>query len=179
MPIDRRRLITASAALAASPALRAQGSPQAEAAARERDAPPLPAVGATLTVPALDLLDGGRFDPAQARGRVLLLYWWASWCPFCALVTPHVNKLWLAQRERGLMLQTLSIDRRADDARAYLRKHGYEFPVALVNTDVHKALPKPKGLPITVVLGRDGKVVQAESGELYPEDVQALARHVT
>ncbi|MCU0813953.1 MAG: hypothetical protein MUC32_06400 [Burkholderiaceae bacterium] len=73
---------------------------------------------------------------------------------------------------------TLSIDRKADDARAYLRKHGHDFPTALVTPEFHKGLPKPKGLPITVVLGRDGKVVQAEAGQLFPEDVEALARHL-
>lgn len=180
MPVDRRTLIAAAGALAAPSWAHAQAAPPsaAEIAAREKAAPPLPAVGAALPVPAIDLLDGGRFEPEQVRGRVLVLYWWASWCPFCALVTPHVAKLWRSQRERGLAMLTLSIDRKADDARAYLRKHGYDFPAALVTPEFHKVLPKPKGLPITVVLGRDGKVVQAEAGQLFQEDVEALARHL-
>ena len=37
-------------------------------------------------------------------------------------------------------------------------------------------LPKPKGLPVTVVLGRDGKVLMAEAGQLFPEDVEQIAR---
>ena len=52
------------------------------------------------------------------------------------------------------------------------------LPTALVTPEVHRVLPKPKGLPVTVVLGRDGKVVQAEAGQLFPEDVEALARHL-
>jgi thiol-disulfide isomerase/thioredoxin len=180
MPVDRRALIAAAGALAMPSWAHAQAAPPsaAEIAAREKAAPPLPAVGSALTLPTVDLLDGSRFEPGQVRGRVLVLYWWASWCPFCALVTPHVAKLWQAQRERGLAMLTLSIDRKADDARAYLRKHGYDFPTALVTPEFHKVLPKPKGLPITVVLGRDGKVVQAEAGQLFPEDVEALARHL-
>jgi len=35
---------------------------------------------------------------------------------------------------------------------------------------------KPKGLPVTVVLGRDGKVLQADRGQMFPEDVEPLAR---
>ncbi|WP_119353032.1 TlpA family protein disulfide reductase [Azohydromonas sediminis] len=180
MPIDRRTLLAAAGAAAVPLRLGAQAAPPsaAEVAAREKAAPPLPAIGTALAVPAVDLLDGTRFEPEQVRGRVLVLYWWASWCPFCALVTPHVAKLWHAQRSRGLAMLTLSIDRKADDARAYLRKHGHDFPTALVTPEFHKALPKPKGLPITIVLGRDGRVVQAESGQLFPEDVEALARHL-
>lgn len=140
--------------------------------------PALSALGKSYPLAAVPLLDGGRFEPAQAEGRALVLYWWASWCPFCALVTPHVDQLWRAQRARGLAMLTLSIDRKADDALGYLKRKGYVLPTALVTPEVHRVLPKPKGLPVTVVLGRDGKVVQAEAGQLFPEDVEALARHL-
>ncbi|MCU0813952.1 MAG: hypothetical protein MUC32_06395 [Burkholderiaceae bacterium] len=95
MPVDRRALIAATGALAVPSWAHAQAAPPsaAEIAAREKAAPPLPAVGSALTLPTVDLLDGSRFEPGQVRGRVLVLYWWASWCPFCALVTPHVAKL--------------------------------------------------------------------------------------
>ncbi len=176
--MDRqRRTLLATLALGGPLAAGAQSAP-ADAAAREAQAPPLPAVGAALALPAVDLLDGSRFAPPLADGRVLVLYWWASWCPFCALVSPEMNKLWLAQRERGLAMLTLSIDRRAEDAVGYLRRRGYAFPAAFVTPDVQRALPKPKGLPVTIVRGRDGRVLQAEAGQLFAEDVQALARHL-
>ncbi|MBL8342228.1 MAG: TlpA family protein disulfide reductase [Rubrivivax sp.] len=126
----------------------------------------------------MELLDGQRFGAAQADGRVLLLYWWASWCPFCALTSPHVDKLWQAQRARGLLMLALSIDRRADDARTYLQRRGYAWPTVWVSPALQQRLPKPKGLPVTVVRGRDGRVLQAEGGQLFPEDVEALARHL-
>lgn len=152
------------------------------ATAPEAKAPPLPAPGTRIVLPALELLDGQRFEPAAAEGRVLLVYWWASWCPFCALTSPHVDKLWQAQRQRpggqGLLFLPLSIDKRPEDARAYLQRRGYAWPAAWVSPAVHRALPKPKGLPVTLVRGRDGRVLQAEAGQLFPEDVEALARHV-
>lgn len=151
------------------------------ASAQEAKAPPLPAVGTRLVLPSLDLLDGQRFEPATADGRVVLVYWWASWCPFCALTSPAVDKLWQAQRQRpagqGMLFLPLSIDKRPEDARAYLQRRGYAWPAAWVSPAVHRALPKPKGLPVTLVRGRDGRLLQAEAGQLFPEDVEALARH--
>ncbi|MCW5634418.1 MAG: TlpA family protein disulfide reductase [Rubrivivax sp.] len=168
---------------AQAPAGSAASPAAPEAAAQEAKAPPLPAVGALLTLPAaLDLLDGQRFEAANAQGRVLLLYWWASWCPFCALTSPHIDRLWQAQRAlgpRGLQLLTFSIDKRPEDARAHLQRKGYAWPAAWVNPALARALPKPKGLPVTLVRGRDGRVLQAEAGQLFPEDVEALARHAT
>lgn len=172
---DRRACLHAAGALGltawAGLPLHAQTPP-----ASESKAPPLPALGSPLLVPETPLLDGGRFDPASAEGQVLVLYWWASWCPFCAVVSPLMDQLWRAQASRGLRFLGLSIDKKPQDAVAYLAKRGYGFPSAWVSPDLARALPKPKGLPVTLVRGRDGKLVMAEVGQLFPEDVADIAR---
>jgi len=134
---------------------------------------PLPVLGSTLAVPGLTLLDGSVWGPEQARGKVLVVYWWASWCPFCAEQSPHMDALWRAHRRDGLVLLGLSIDKQPAAASAHLKAKGYGFPVAMA-TQVAAVWPKPRGLPVVVVRGRDGKVVYAESGSLFPEDVQGL-----
>ena len=136
---------------------------------------PPPAPGTRLDLPDLTLFDGRTVTQADAEGQVLVLYWWASWCPFCALQSPLMDQLWRTQHARGLQFWGLSIDRRAQDATAYLARHGYGFPSGLVTPAFAKALPKPKGLPITVVRGRDGRVLMGEAGQLFPEDIAQIA----
>lgn len=134
---------------------------------------PLPPLGSTLAAPYLTLLDGSVWGPEQSRGKVLVVYWWASWCPFCAEQSPHMDALWRAHRSQGLELLALSIDKQPAAASAHLKAKGYGFPAAMA-TQVAAVWPKPRGLPVVVVRGRDGKVVFAESGSLFPEDVQGL-----
>ena len=148
------------------------------ARAQSGGATPFPKPGDAMPLAAVPLLDGGRFEPRQAEGRALVLYWWASWCPFCAQQSPEMNKLWLSQRARGLQMLALSIDKRPEDAQIYLARHGYTFPAAWMNPEVARAYPKAAGLPVTVVRGKDGRVVQAEKGQLFAEDVAELARWV-
>jgi len=142
----------------------------------ESKAVPAPQVGSMLALPDVQLLDGSTFRAADAEGRVVLLYWWASWCPFCAQQSPFMDKFWLAHKGRGLRMLGLSIDRKAEDASGYLRKKGYTFPAGLVTPAVERLLPKPKGLPVTVMRGRDGRVLAAETGQLFPEDIEHFAR---
>jgi thiol-disulfide isomerase/thioredoxin len=172
----RRRLIAAPAL--GLPAWGAAQSALGDAAAQEAKAPPLPALGTPLALAPIEFLDGMRFEPRDADGRLVLLYWWASWCPFCAETTPHVEALWRAQRGRGLLVLALSIDGQPQPARDYLTRRGYTLPAAWVTPAFQRTLPKPRGLPVTLVRGRDGRVLQAEAGQLFPEDVRALARHV-
>lgn len=154
----------------------AQTPPALSPAAMEATAPPLPGVGTLLNLPEVVLLDGIVFKPAQTRNRITLVYWWSSTCPFCALQSPEIQKLWTAQQSHGWQMLALSVDKQPVDAAAYLKKKGYTFPSAWVTPDVHRAFPKPKGLPITLVLGRDGRVLQAERGQMFAEDVEQLAR---
>jgi cytochrome oxidase Cu insertion factor (SCO1/SenC/PrrC family) len=142
----------------------------------EAKAPPLPEVGTVLKLPTLTLFDGSVFIPEQVRGQVLVLYWWASTCPFCALQSPEMQKLWLSQRTKGLQMLALSVDRKKEDALPYFQKRGYTFPSGWVTPEVQAVLPKPKGLPITIVVGRQGQVLQAEKGQLFPEDVAQLTQ---
>lgn len=164
--MDRRTL---TLALGAAPLLAASGA----SAAPEI---PLPAIGAPLALPDVPLFDGSTFRAAQAEGQVVLVYWWASWCPFCAEQTPLMQKLWDAQRPRGLRMLGISIDKREADARRYLAQRGYTFPTGIDTPDIRRVLPKPsKGLPVTLVRGRDGRVVLAERGQMFAEDVEQIA----
>jgi thiol-disulfide isomerase/thioredoxin len=146
--------------------------PQAQA--QDKDNRPLPKKGAPLAgVATAPLIGGGQFkaDPA----KVQVYYWWASWCPFCALQSPHMEKLWRAHQNAGLQMLAISLDKKAEDAKAYLDKKGYTFAATMLTPAIEKALPKPAGLPVTVVRGKDGRVVMAESGEIFPEDVEHIA----
>lgn len=175
LPSHRRRLLqrllAALAMLPAVPPIAAQSS----TAPGDDKAAPLPKKGTPLALAEVPMLDGSTFRPAHADGHVLVIYWWASWCPFCALQSPSMDKLWREQRGRGLKMLGLSIDRKPEDASAYLARRGYVFPSGHVTPAVAQALPKPKGLPVTLVRGRDGKVLLAEAGQLFPEDVEAIA----
>lgn len=172
--INRRAVLVRSGLLAATAGSSAWAQ-QPAASGSDRGGPP-PAPGTTLPLPDITLFDGRTVTQAHFDGQVLVLYWWASWCPFCALQSPLMEKLWRAQQGRGLKLIGLSIDRKPEDATGYLARHGYTFPAALVTPAIARTLPKPKGLPVTVVRGRDGRVLMGEAGQLFPEDVEQIAR---
>lgn len=139
--------------------------------------PGMPAPGTNFPLVDVPLLDGSTFSASAAQGHVVVVYWWASWCPFCAIQNPHMQQLWDSQRGRGLKMLALSIDQRVEHARNYLRQRGYTFPSGFSTPEIRKALPKPgKGLPVTCVVGRDGRVLMAESGQMFPEDIEQIAR---
>ena len=171
-----RRELLAATGLTALGLARAQG--QSSVAPGDERAPALPKLGQSLPLVDVPLLDGSVLRAADLRDTVLVVYWWASRCPFCAEQSPHVEALWRRERTRGLQVLGLSIDKTAAAASAYLQRKGFTFPAGMLVPEVAKVLPKPKGLPVTVVRGRSGNVVFAEAGQLFPEDVEGLAKYL-
>lgn len=177
----RRRWLAALApagALALLPAApaHAQGRLGSTVAGDDK-APPLPALGSPLSLVDAPLLDGRTFRAAEAQDRVTLLYWWASWCPFCAQTSPQVESLWRRGQARGLLVLGISLDRTPDIAREYLARRQYSFPCTML-PQVPGLPRKPKGLPVTIARGRDARVLLAESGELFPNDLDILEKHL-
>jgi len=94
MAFQTRRQVTLGLSLGALwPWASAQAQSTSEAAL-EAVAPAMPRVGDVLKVPSIRLLTGQDF---QHERQPLLLYWWSSTCPFCALQSPSMQALWQAQ----------------------------------------------------------------------------------
>ena len=123
------------------------------------------------------LLDGRTLPASALAGRVVVVEIWASWCPFCAKQNPLLQQLHDAHGGRGLEFVTFSIDREAAKARAYMIKHRYTFPAAMATVASDKWFGPREGLPELFVVDRDGRIVFKEAKEMFPEDVQALARY--
>jgi peroxiredoxin len=173
MASQTRRKLTMGLSLGALwPWASAQAQSPSEASL-EAMAPAMPRVGDVLRVPPIRLLNGQDF---QHERQPLLLYWWSSTCPFCALQSPSMQALWQSQKSRGLRMLALSIDKKPEDAQAYLQKRGYTFPAAWASPEWRKQFPKPKGLPITLLMDSQQKVLLAEKGQMFAEDVEAIAR---
>jgi len=132
-------------------------------------------VGDTVTLPALTTFDGKTLSAESFKGRTVIVEYWASWCPFCAQQNPHLQKLYDATRGKPIQIVTLSIDKKPTEAIEYIKAHHYTFPAGMDNEAWQAALGKRRGLPELYVIGRDGKVLRKEVGEMFGEDVAALA----
>ena len=114
-------------------------------------APPLVGIG----------LQGEPVDLAQLRGRTVLVYFWASWCPVCRVQQPVIR----AVGEDWTVLSVAREDDISVDAlREYVQKAGYEFPVLL---DVDGSLGKRygiKGVPTAFVVDPTGQIRFTEVG---------------
>ncbi|SOY90022.1 TlpA family protein disulfide reductase [Cupriavidus taiwanensis] len=134
-------------------------------------------VGDTVRLPEVRTLDGRTLSAAALAGKPLVVEYWATWCPFCAMQNPRLQKLY--ERTRGTPLQVLaiSIDKDPREPADYMNKRGYTFPATMDSPALQAVFGKRKGLPELYVIDARGRVVQKEVGEMLEDDVAALERY--
>lgn len=121
---------------------------------------------------ALDRLGGGRMTEAELRGKVTLINFWASWCHPCLTEMPALDSLRREFPDQDFQFLTMNEDVSVADAEAFMRELGFGFPVLLGKGRLRERYHYI-GLPYTVLVDRDGKVVQRWLGFKGPEQIQA------
>ena len=78
----------------------------------------------------VSLLDGRRLDLEQLRGKVVLVNFWATWCPYCRHEMPAMEAFYRDYQGKGFEMVALSQDDDIGKVAAFMGKEAYHFPVA-------------------------------------------------
>jgi thiol-disulfide isomerase/thioredoxin len=130
------------------------------------------------TLWALELAtpNGKKLTLSSLKGKLLLINFWATWCPPCVEELPLIDGFYQANLKNGWQVLGLAVDQLAA-VNTFLGKMPISFPVAVVGSagiEMSKSLGNLSGgLPFTVVLSAGGKVAQRKMGRITPEDLTA------
>lgn len=106
-------------------------------------------------------INGQRWNLGSLRGKVVLLNFWATWCPPCRKEMPTLEILYDRFKSQGLVVLAIS-DEEIAKVKPYISTPGFSYPVLLDSGRKVNGLYHVKGIPRTFVYNRDGKMV-AES----------------
>jgi peroxiredoxin len=135
-------------------------------------------IGSPISWTQVKLLNDEVIKSTQLKGQVLVTYFWASWCPFCAQQSPEIEKLSVKYQSKGLYVLGVSVDKDLSAAKAHFQKNRYSFPSTWLDPQVKAELKKPSAVPVVMVYNKLGLLVQYEKGQMFAEDVQALSRWI-
>lgn len=133
------------------------------------------APGEPVHWPSVELLDGTRWGPAQARGQAVVVVFWSTTCPFCLRHNARLNQL-VARAPAGLAILTAARETDAERVRRHAERHGYRFPITLEAQPLAAALSGRRMIPLTVTVDRAGRLAQVIPGEMSEDDILGLAR---
>ena len=112
---------------------------------------------------------GGLISLSDYRGKVVLLHFWASWCPYCRKLEPGLSRLYDRYQREGLEVVGVNFRENAGiDPQQLLKKRGHRFTTVIHGAKIAEAYGV-KGTPTTFVIDRYGRAVWA-SHTSNPDD---------
>ena len=128
---------------------------------------------------ALPDLEGKTVRLSDFKGKVIILDFWATWCPPCVKEIPHFIELYEQYKENGFQMIGIAIQSgSASNVRQFAEEHGINYPILMGNREITREYGGINAIPTTFVIDRQGRIVEKYIGyrakEIFEKQLKAL-----
>lgn len=123
--------------------------------------------------------DGKVIDSSSFEGKVLLLTFFATWCPPCSQEVPVLNQLHEENKKSGFSVVGLSVDQQGPTVVSkFVKKKEIQYPVLMAEAKTTSDFGGVYGIPVAFLVNKSGNVVKKYTGyvqhEILEKDVKSL-----
>ena len=126
----------------------------------------------------VELLDGRTMTLSELRGKVVLLDFWASWCPPCRQEAPALAEVYREYRGKAVEFLGINLWDRRQDALDYVKQFKVPYPNAVDNKGTIAINYGVRGIPEKFVINRSGVVVKKFVGPMPADTLRAILDEV-
>ena len=125
-------------------------------------------------------IDGITFTLSkETKGKVVLLNFWATWCPPCRMEIPGFIKLYEKYRSKGLVIVGVAMDEGgAADVSPFVKSNGMNYPILVGEQSVVESYGGITGIPTTFFIDRQGaisqKIIGAREDQFFEQEIMKL-----
>jgi peroxiredoxin len=134
-----------------------------------------PSVGGLAPEFTLERLEGGTLTLSQLRGKVVLVNFFATWCPYCQAEMHFLQEAWESQQDQGVEVVIVDIQETLESVGDFMRQNGYTMPVVLDREGQAAVSYRVISLPTSYILDREG-VIRAVDVGAYSSEEAVLSR---
>ena len=123
--------------------------------------------------------DGKVFKSSEAKGEVIVVNLWATWCTYCRQEMPALETYYQRHKAEGLRMIAVSMDEASEDAKVKEVMQSYSYPAGVGRLSSIKGFGRIWRMPMTFVIDRNG-ILRRDGSEGDPKvDLTSLERDVT
>jgi thiol-disulfide isomerase/thioredoxin len=111
----------------------------------------------------LKQLEGAPITLSQYRGKVVLIDFWATWCPPCRRSIPILKSLYETYKDRNFIILGISLDESLEELQKFVKENEINYPV-LIGTQEVAGQFKISAVPTIIILDKHGKIQYREVG---------------
>jgi cytochrome c biogenesis protein CcmG/thiol:disulfide interchange protein DsbE len=112
-------------------------------------------------------LEGKTHTLKDYRGKILLINFWATWCPPCRAEIPDFIEVYSAEKDKGLAILGISVDDLpASELLNFVRRFKINYPVALATSEIINQFQPGEFIPTTIFIDKNGRIRHKHVGLL-------------
>ncbi len=111
----------------------------------------------------LTSLDGQKITLSSFKGKVVILDFWATWCPPCRAEIPGFVEIYNKYKDAGLVIIGIAMDSE-NKVRSFVKSNKVTYPVVLGNGQLANLYGGIEGIPTTFVIDKNGKIANMHVG---------------
>ncbi|MHB1215513.1 MAG: TlpA family protein disulfide reductase [Thiobacillus sp.] len=108
------------------------------------------------------------------KGKVVLVNFWATWCPYCRKEKPVIDAFWQDYRSKGFEVVSISVDDTPEKIIAWMQDKNYTFMAAPTNASVAAAFGNVGSVPTSFILDTDGRIRHRIAGQVHYPRLEKL-----
>lgn len=119
---------------------------------------------------------GKVYSLAGQKGSVVLIRFWADWCPNCKEEMPRIDEVYRNLKDKGFVVLGVNVKQGEEAVAAFIKENRISFPTPM---DKDAAVAKTYGvvgLPTTFIVDKDGNIREKVMGDMTKEDVEKLVK---
>ena len=119
----------------------------------------------------LEALDGTRVSLQDHRGKVILINFWATWCPPCRAEIPDIEAAFKARQDEGFLVLGINVEEARAIVTPFVNAFEMSYPVLLDESGRLLQTYRAQGLPMSVIIDQDGVIQARHVGFLTAADL--------
>jgi len=120
-------------------------------------------------------LGGGNFRLSATRGKIVLLNFWATWCPPCRAEMPSIQALWNKLKDGSFTIVAVSIDDEFRTIRDFLKTNNYDYPIYYDRSKKLATAFDASSIPTTYLIDKTGRAIAGRKGSLEYDSPELVA----
>ena len=123
--------------------------------------------------------DGKTYQLSKMQGKVVVVNFWATWCPPCKREIPDFIEVFRKYQDKGLEIVGISMDQGGwNDVTPFLKQNKINYPIVLGNDRVSDEYGGITAIPTTFIIDKNGYIVDTQIGMMSKAQLEAKIKHL-
>jgi thiol-disulfide isomerase/thioredoxin len=124
---------------------------------------------------SVEALSGGKSNLSAAKGKIVLLNFWATWCPPCRQEMPSIEALWNKTRNEAFTIYAVSMGETKATVKKYIEEQKYSYPIFIDPENRIGTSFNVNAIPTSYILDKAGRAIAGTQGAHEYGDPDFLA----